>query len=193
MNDLEKFFIRKRIVVILFAFIMITGTVFADEPAIQDLKIGRIEGKIYASYSIEDAFGKEIKERIESGLEVTFNHDLRVVNPNFFWRNEKIAIKKLRTTVKYDSLTKQYNLKKRLNGGIVDSVTTEDFQEVKNWMSNIEKVKLCTLQSLEKETEYSFRVKTKLLDRKFFFFIPYNLNTDWEKINFTSDLNKTFD
>ncbi len=191
MRNLATFFSEKKIIVIVLAAVLAAGGIFADEPDIKNLKIDRSNGKIYGSYKIANAFGSEIKKRIESGLQVTFKHHFRVVNPNFFWRNEKISIKELKTTVQYDSLTKQYNLRKTLNGGVTDSATTQNYREVKKWMSEIENLALCSVRELEKGLEYSFRVKTKLLDRTFFFFIPNDLDADWEKTNFIAGRNNT--
>ena len=156
--------------------------VFARDAKIQDLRVEILENRYQASFRVEGAFTPEVEERIASGLETSFRHRVRVYGKRTIWFDNLLLEMEVTTTVKFDSLTKQYTLSRRIDGKLRVTDYTEDAEEMRLWMSKLEGIPLGTAEEFSVKDRVYVKVKSNIRSRFFLFFIPIRWNTDWEML-----------
>lgn len=156
--------------------------VFARDAKIQDLRVELFGNRFQASFRVEGAFTAEVEERIASGLETSFRHRVRVYRKRTGWFDNLLREKEVTTTVKFDSLTKQYTLSRRLDGELRVTDYTEDPEEMRLWMSELREIPLGAAEEFSLTDRVYVKVKSNIRSRFFLFFIPIRWNTDWEML-----------
>jgi len=148
------------------------------------LRADATEHDLYASFVLSDGFSDEVREKIASGLPVTFTYYLEVARRRPLWFDKILLRKTVTTTVTYDTLTHQYSLSKKVNDEVTESSVAVNDADMMRWMTSLERVRLAdptTLGDVEGDSLY-IRVKSRLQKRFVLFFIPWDLETGWEKV-----------
>jgi hypothetical protein len=140
---------------------------------------------IYVSFRMTDAFGEDVDRAVESGLPVTFRYTVELKRVRTIWLNKKIATRRIRTTVIYDNLTKRYKLSREIDGEIDASDVVPDPESMHRFMVTFDDLELFDTSILEPNAEYYLRVKGVVRDRNLFLFIPWDVDSGWEKAYFT--------
>ncbi len=138
---------------------------------------------LYASFDLRDAFTDEIREEIATGLPVTFTHYLEVVRRRTMWFDNTLVSKTISTTVIYDTLTRHYTLSKKVNDEVTETSVAVKESDMMRWMTSIERVRLAdptTLEGIESDSLY-IRVKSRLRTKFILLFVPWAVETRWEK------------
>jgi hypothetical protein len=138
---------------------------------------------LYASFDLRDAFTDEVREEIATGLPITFTHYLEVVRRRPLWFDKTLVTKTISTTVTYDTLTRHYTLSKRVNDEVIETSVAVEESDMMRWMTSIERVRLAdptTLEGIESDSLY-VRVKSRLRKKFVLLFVPWAVETRWEK------------
>ncbi len=148
------------------------------------LHVDATDHDIYVSFTVDGAFTPEVREAIESGLPVTFRHDVEVVRRRTLWFDRTLVRKAVTTTVTYDTLTQQYSLARSINDEVAETKVAINEADMMRWMTRLERIRVADPAALEVEPEDTLYVRAKsLLQRRFIlFFIPSSTGTDWEKV-----------
>lgn len=163
---------------------LISWVVMAPGAAVSTLTTDATEHDIYASLAVTGAFDSEIRESIATGLPVTFSYDLEVARRRTFWFDKTLVHKTVTTTVTYDTLTKQYSLTRRVNDEVTETSVAVDEAEMMRWMTRLDRVRLADpagLEGVEDDSLY-VRVKSTFQRRFILYFIPWEVETGWEKV-----------
>ncbi|HZI93462.1 MAG TPA: DUF4390 domain-containing protein [Patescibacteria group bacterium] len=161
----------------------VSSKLLADA-SVASLRTSATDHDVYASFALNNAFSEEIREKIGTGLPVTFTYFLEVANRRPLWFDKVLLRKTVTTTVTYDTLTHQYSLSKRVNDEVTESSVAINEAEMMRWMTNLEHVRLADptiLGGVENDSLY-IRVKSRLQKRFILFFIPWDVETGWEKV-----------
>ncbi|MFQ5700776.1 MAG: DUF4390 domain-containing protein [Acidobacteriota bacterium] len=156
----------------------------SEDVSVAGLRVDTTSHDIYVSFEVKGAFTEEIRERIDSGLPVTFQYDMEVSRRRAFWFDKTLVRKKITTTVSYDTLTRQYSLSKKMNGEVAETSVAVNDPDMMRWMTHLDRIRLgdpTALGAIGKDSLY-VRVKSRLQRKFLFFFIPSSLETGWEKI-----------
>lgn len=116
------------------------------------------DDQVHVSFELRDGFTPEVRAAIQSGLETTFTYriDLRTDAAGFFDRTISQAI--VTNTVDYTTLTRKYQLERRVDGRLDRSHVTDDEAEVRQWLTSMDKLRLFPTTLLEHNREYYVRV-----------------------------------
>ena len=160
---------------------------------IRDLEIRADIDTLRVSFRVDGAFGLEVRERMGSGLPVTFSHrvELLVRRAVPVIPSRVLARAIVDSTARYDSLTRQYYLSRRFSrelSGEVDSVvdetktTTTLASEAEAWLAGVHDVALPAPPSSAKERKVRVRVRTVLGRRYHLLIFPANDSADAEQV-----------
>lgn len=157
------------------------------------LHVDATDHDLYVSFAVDGAFTSEVREAIESGLPVTFRHDVEVVRRRTFWFDRTLVRKAVTTTVTYDTMTHQYSLARGINDEVAETQVAINEADMMRWMTRLERIRIADPSALEVEPDDTLYVRVKsLLQRRFIlFFIPSSTGTDWEKVGLTLPGGKT--
>ena len=111
-------------------------------PRIRLLDVRDYGATLEVSFRVENAFDERIDEKLESGLEISFRHQVGVRRRRTWWVEKGVIQKKIFTTAIRDTLTGVYTLKRTVNDGIVETVTTSDLDEVRMFLTEVRDIPL---------------------------------------------------
>ena len=149
---------------------------------IHGLQVENAPHDLFVSFSLIGAFTREIRDQIESGLPVTFNHYVEVLNRRPAWFDATLVRKMISATVTFDTLTRQYRLNRSVNGEIMETVVTDKMSDMERFMSSVDRLRLCDPLDLAGDRSLYLRVKSRVQKRFVLFFIPWDFETSWAKV-----------
>jgi hypothetical protein len=151
-----------------------------DGPHLRLLELVDAEGSVKVSYVLEQAFDERIRAKLDAGLEVAFRHSIRVQRRRTLWFDRTLAEKKIVTSAILDTLTRQFTLRREINGGIVETLTTADGDEMRNFMTRVLHVQMALPSDLPRDERVEVRARTQI-ETRFFLFFPYEFDTGWAR------------
>ncbi|MCF8025350.1 MAG: DUF4390 domain-containing protein [Desulfobacteraceae bacterium] len=165
---------------------------YAQQARLTDMVAGSSHGKLLFFVKVEGAFTEKMRQAILNGIPTSFSFIivLEKINP-LFLPNNTLAEKRVTHTVKYETLKKQFTVK-RSRQDDNQTLTTDSFEEVRQWMSEIKSLPIAPIKILEKNNRYRIRARAELdkvelpfyLDYIFFFVSLWDFKTDWHNIEF---------
>jgi hypothetical protein len=148
----------------------------AGEADLSVLPIAR-DGQVLVSFELSDGFTEDVRDAIQSGLPTTFSYELELRRGTATWFDRTIAVVTIAATVRFDNLTRRYQMSRTLDGRVEDARPTEDQGAVRRWLTRFERVPLLTTSALEANGEYYVRVRARTQARDTWFFWPWG--RDW--------------
>jgi hypothetical protein len=168
---------------LLSALLAVTGAVAAESPRIVDLQVEHADGAYRTSFRLSGAFDQYVLDTIASGLPVTFQYRVEVLQNRALWTDLVHLRRAVKVTVDFDSLTSQYHLTREVDGQVVDSAATDRPEDMRRWMAEIAGLDLGSLPEDDGVTgRRTLRVKCRLLSRFSFFFFPRAVETRWVRV-----------
>lgn len=191
----NSFIIMKKFIAGLtfFSLLAIAGQGYCLEPAIDEVKV-ESGADIKVSFTVMNAFTKEIEEAIRSGVPTSFTFFMELSRVKSHWFNEGIGKWQFRHTVKYDTLKEEYEITRGEAGvePLQDAVRTKEFGEMKKIMSTGNAITLNYAAPAAAGQDYELKIKAELrtvklpflLNYMFFFVRYWDFETDWYTYNF---------
>ena len=97
---------------------------------------------VLVSFELAGGLTDEVRNAIRSGLKTTFTYtvELRLDVPA--WVDRSISTAVVATSVEYDNLTRTHKVVRVLDGRVEDSISTQDEDVVRGWMTNVNRFPL---------------------------------------------------
>jgi hypothetical protein len=181
----------------LLAVTMIIGILLAAPTAVhaEDAKLTNIivtntRDDLLLYLSVKNAFSPEVEDTIQRGVPATFSFHLNLYRARPFWPDKEITAVNVTHTIKFDILRKEYTVTRSWESTSPSAV--KSFEEAKKLMTEIDSLRIVSLQRLEKGKRYQIRAKAKLdkltlpfyLHYVLFFVSLWDFETDWYTIDF---------
>jgi len=147
-------------------------------PLVRLLEVRDSGHEVTVSFRVENAFDERISSKLEAGLEISFRHQVGVRRRRTWWFERNLAQKKVVTTATRDTLTGLYTLQRMVDGGIVETQTTSEIDEVHDFLAQINDLHIPLPEGLPRDRRTEVRVRS-VLETRFVLFFPYPYDTDW--------------
>jgi hypothetical protein len=174
------------------AFLPETGwsNPFIRGARIIDMAVADDASDLTLSLKIEGAFKEQLDEAVMSGAPTTFSFFIMVSEFRGMKLDKKILEITLAHTIKYNNLKNDFTVKRSWEND--KPLTTESFEQAKQWMTEISGLRLLPLSNLQKGGHYKIKAKAELkkvtlplfLDYIFFFVSLWDFETDWQTIKY---------
>ncbi|HEY8549452.1 MAG TPA: DUF4390 domain-containing protein [Vicinamibacterales bacterium] len=128
---------------------------------------------VLVSFSTNQAVTAAIAQAIESGLPTTFTYDVELRRHSAFWFDKLIASARIAVTVRYDALTRRYQVAVMQDGRVAESRTTDSAEQMRTWVSVFRALPLFTTRELRQQTQYYVRVRGRTTPRSTWSFWPW--------------------
>ncbi|WP_153307548.1 DUF4390 domain-containing protein [Desulfospira joergensenii] len=177
---------------VLFICLMMPRTTLADNTAtLANIKLANTRDDLLTYFEVRNAFTDKITQAVHNGVPTTFSFYVSLYQTSDSWLDKKIAEVRAKSTVKYNSLKKEYTVSRPWKNEKPSA--TQSFEEAKSWMTEIDNLKIIPLENLKKGGKYQIRIKAELdkvtlplsLHNIFFFVSFWDVKTDWYLVNFT--------
>ena len=166
------------------AFALLGAAVSAEEPDLTVTPIAR-DGKVLVSFELSGGFTADVRDAIQSGLSTTFFYEVELRHGSATWFDRTIAEVTTSATVRFDNLTRRYQMSRTLDGRVEDARPTEDREAMSRWMTRFDHIPLSTTSALEANGEYYVRVRAHTRARNTWFFWPWDRGTLFGQAKFT--------
>src|SRR5260221_9298136 len=113
-----------------------------DAPDIVVTPLAR-DGQVLVSFQLSDGLSADVRDAIQSGLPTTFSYELELHRDTAIWFDRTIAGLTIAATVRFDNLTRRYQMSRSLDARVDDARPTEDLEAVRRGMTKFESVPLC--------------------------------------------------
>lgn len=147
-------------------------TARADEP-IRVTTLAR-DGRLLVSFEVPGGYTDEIRDAIRSGLPTTFTYEIELRRPAPFWPDRTLAASTVSASVRYDSLTNQYDVARMVDGRVESSRVDGDEDLVQQLLTRFERLPLFRTDPLEVNGEYHLRVRARTRPRTVWFLWPWD-------------------
>ena len=131
------------------------------------------EGEVLVSLELAGAYTEDLCSAIQSGLQTTFEYDVRLSREEAFWPDSTVGSATISATVRYDSLNEQYNLARMVDGHVEETVIANDESEIEALLTQFERVPLFTTGDLELNANYRVQVRVERRPRAGWFLLPW--------------------
>lgn len=144
------------------------------------------DGQILASFAMPGAFTDDAREVMQSGLLLTFRFTVALRRPNGMWWDQTIRETTAAASVKFDNLTRSYQVSKSLDGHIIWSDRTMDLAQARTWMTTFDRVPVGGDRPLEPNEEYYIQVRMWASPRRTFSLWPWRGDDGTGRADFTN-------
>jgi hypothetical protein len=171
-----------RVFVVAFA-VALAVTVAAQSPEVSVTPIAR-DGQVLVSFDLTDAFSSDVRDAIQSGLPTTFSYDVELRRGSTLF-DRTVASVTVEAAVRFDNLTRRYQVSRTVDGRVDDARPTEDQEAVRRWLTHFEQVPLSKTSALETNGEYYIRVRVHTRPRNTWFLWPWDRGGVFGQAKFT--------
>ncbi len=163
--------------------VVLVAAVRAQVPEVSVTPIAR-DGQVLVSFDLTDAFSSDVRDAIQSGLPTTFSYDVELRRGSALF-DRTVASVTVEASVRFDNLTRRYQISRIVDGRVEDARPTEDREAVRRWLTHFEQVPLCNTSALEANGEYHVRVRAHTRPRNTWFFWPWDRGGVFGQAKFT--------
>ncbi len=164
---------------------------YAQDATLTNITVSNTRDDLLLFLNLKGAFREEMKKAILSGVPSTFSFFAKLNRVRSFWFDRDIADLEVTHTIIYDNLKKEFTVTRSWKEN--NPEVTKSFNEAKNWMTEIDSLKIIPLNRLEKGEQYQLRVKAEVSKKTLplylhyilFFVSLWDFETDWYAIDFT--------
>ena len=149
---------RRRLALILLVIIAATAPLAAQSA--KGLKVVPVVRGDYVDvkFELREGLTPDVLAAIDSGLKTIFTYTVELKVDAGWWLDRTIATAVVTNTVEYDNLRRQHTLERRVDGRNERSQTTENQEDVRRWMTNVDYLPLFKTNILQRNREYYVRV-----------------------------------
>ena len=117
--------------------------------------------EVLVSFELADAYTRDVREAIASGLRTTFTYDVELRMVGSLWMDRTISAVVVSASDRYDNLTRRHILSRTVNGRVEESSVTEDESVVGRWLTTFGRVPLCRTSVLDASRDYYARIRAR--------------------------------
>ncbi len=191
-----NFIKNKNPVIIVLSLIIILNPVIpviaqaSGKAVLQDIVITNDRDDLISYFKVRGAFTKKITEAVFNGVPTSFSFLVVLYKNRSAWFNKKIVTLKFTSTLKYNALKKEFIV---IRPWKTDKAwVTKSFDQARIMMTNVDNLKVVSLDRLRKGEKYQLRFKAELskvtlpiyLHYIFFFVSLWDFDTNWHTIDF---------
>lgn len=132
------------------------------------------DGRILVSFEMKDGFTGDIQDAISSGLTTTFTYDVELRRGAAVWLDRTVEWARVTASVRYDNLTRRYQVVRTQDGRVEETRIVEDRELVRRWLTEFARLSLFSTTRLEPNADYYVRVRARMRPRNSMFFLPWD-------------------
>jgi len=157
---------------------------------LSNIVVTNTHGDLVVYLGVEGAFTEKMKKAVLSGVPATFSFFVKLNRVRNYWIDKEIADVTVTHTIKYQTLKKEFVVRRSWEGN--QPYIAKSFEEARLLMTEIDGLKVVTVDKLERGKKYQIQAKAELdkltlpfyLHYILFFVSLWDFETDWYTIDF---------
>ena len=158
---------------------MLAAAAVAGLAASTEIKVTPLvtpQGRVVASVAAPEAFNADLRTVVGSGLLVTLTFVAELKRPATFWFDKTVGTTTVTATLKFDNVTREYQVSRQQDGHVVFAQRTHDEETMRSWLTQFDRMPIETRDALEVNADYFVQVKLHVSPRRAFSFWPWGRN-----------------
>ena len=143
------------------------------------------DGRVFASFSADEGYTADVRESVQSGLPTTLTFTVELRQAAVIWFDHTVNTVTVESRIKYDNLTRTFQVSKMIDGQIATSESTTREEDVRKWATQFDRVSLSQGEHLEPNGEYYVRVRMHASPRRSFSLWPWGRDDAAGRADFT--------
>lgn len=144
------------------------------------------DGQVLVSFTLVDGFDEEVRAAIHSGLPTGFTYEVELRRGAALWFDRTTASATVTATVKYNNLTRRYQVSRTIDGRLEAEPQVTDSEDlVRTLLTTFDKLALFTTAALEPDAEYYLQVRARTRPRSTWFLWPWGRHHASGRATFT--------
>jgi len=131
------------------------------------------DDRVLVSFELTEVYNDDLKAAIESGLPTSITYDVELRRATSLWVDRMVGTARVTASVRFDNLTRRYQLSVMHDGRVEDSRVTDDEQAVQQGLTTFTRLPLFRTSLLEPNAEYYVRVRAQTRPRNSLFVLPW--------------------
>jgi hypothetical protein len=171
-----------------FALVLLVAAALARPVLAQRVQVTPLQrdGQVLVSFSLTDGFDDEVRATIRSGLTTSFTYEVEVRRAVSVWMDRTLASAEVTASVRFDNLTRRYQVSRAVNGRLEATPQVTDSEDVvRALMTTFDKLALFSTEALEANAEYYLRVRVQTSPRSAWFLWPWGRHHATGRATFT--------
>jgi len=176
--------------VLVILLLSVHGLAMAKDATLTNIIVTNTRDDLLVYLSVDGAFTKKMEDAIKNGVPASFSFFINLYRTRSLWIDKKMAGLTITHTIKYNTLKKEYAVSRSWDSN--SPVVLQSFDAAKKRMTEIDSLKVISLDLLEKGKQYQIQATAKLsrvtlpyyLHYVLFFLSLWDFETDWYTIDF---------
>ncbi len=185
-----KYHFRAGIVFLCLLLVLSPFQASGKEASLESIIVTNTRDDLLVFLNVEGAFTDKMQKAALSGVPITFSFFVHLYRVRNLWPDQKISSLKTTHILKYNSLRKEYLIKRFWDNDV--TLSTQSLTEAQKFMTEIDGLKIVRLKDLKRGEQYQISVKAELskktlpfyLHHVLFFVSLWDFETDWYTIDF---------
>ena len=169
---------------LLVALIVLLQAAAAAAQTIQITPLAR-DGRLLVSFRLTDSFNDDVRAGIHSGMNITFYYHVELRRSTTLWVDRTMDSAIVTASVRFDNLTGKYQYTRMFNGRTELVDQTDNYDVVRQWLTDFDKLPLFNSGTLERNGEYYVRVRAHTTPRNATFVWPWKQHDVMAQVKFT--------
>jgi hypothetical protein len=131
------------------------------------------EDRVLVSFELSEVYNDDLKAAIQSGLPTSITYDVELRRATTLWVDRMVDTARVTAAVRFDNLTRRYQISVMRDGRVEDSRVTDDEQAVQQALTTFARLPLFRTSLLEPNAEYYVRVRAQTRPRNSLFVLPW--------------------
>ncbi len=162
----------------------------AQDATLSNLIVTNTSKDLLVYLNVEGAFRDQTVNAIMTGVPASFSFFIKLYQKRSLWFDKTIADIEITNAVKYNNLKKEFVVERSWEDGRIRTVRS--LQEAQKLMTDVDGLRIVSLNKLVKGKQYQVKAKAKLSKLTLPFYLHYVLifvslwdfETDWYTIDF---------
>jgi hypothetical protein len=158
----------------------------APGAAVADARIRGLEVRLdgpraLLDFRLEDGFGREVVERVQSGLATSITYEFELLRDRKRWLDRPLARGSLQVIAMFDAVASEYLVNYKLDGKLVESRLVRSLEELERAMTQFEGVPAFALEPAPRRWRLLVKARALLGSRTLIWILPTRVATDWQE------------
>jgi hypothetical protein len=155
--------------------LLLSLTALAPPVVAQSIRVTSLarEDQLLVSFQLSEAYNDDLRAAIQSGLPTSITYDVELRKATTLWVDRLIGTAQVTASVRFDNLTRRYQVSVMRDGRVEESRVTEDEEAVRQELTVFQRLPLFNTSILEANAEYYVRVRAQTRPRNSMFVLPW--------------------
>jgi hypothetical protein len=154
------------------AVLAIAATVAVSAQTIRVTSLARAD-RVLVSFELSQGFNEDVRAAIQSGLPTSITYDVELRKATSLWVDRLVGTARVTASVRFDNLTRRYQVSVMQDGRVEDSKVTDSEDAVQQALTVFSRLPLFSTTTLEPNAEYYVRVRAETRPRNTLFALPW--------------------